>query len=189
MGAADSGRLAGEGQRQRKVPRKKCFLGENCCGPRRLTPSWQRTRLLAALQDTACIGLGAASVREIDRLNILNATLLAMARATRALSRQLGRAPDLALVDGNRAPALLCPARTVVGGDGKCLSIAAASIAAKVVRDRAMTDLATVHPGYGWERNAGYGTAEHRLALTLIGPTPHHRLSFKPLRTQHFVPR
>ncbi len=149
----------------------------------------QRTRLLAALQDTACIGLGAASVREIDRLNILNATLLAMARATRALSRQLGRAPDLALVDGNRAPALLCPARTVVGGDGKCLSIAAASIAAKVVRDRAMTDLATVHPGYGWERNAGYGTAEHRLALTLIGPTPHHRLSFKPLRTQHFVPR
>ena len=69
------------------------------------------------------------------------------------------------------------------------LSIAAARIAAKVVRDRAMTDLATVHPGYGWERNAGYGTAEHRLALTLIGPTPHHRLSFKPLRTQHFVPR
>ena len=143
---------------------------------KRLSPR-RRVALFAALPGFARIGLGAASVAEIDRLNILAASMLAMRRAVLALSV----VPDLALVDGNRAPDLPCPARTVVGGDGICLSIAAASIAAKVVRDRIMTALAGRHPGFGWERNAGYPTAEHRAALSRLGVTPHHRRSFAPV--------
>ena len=119
-----------------------------------------------------------ASVAEIDRLNILQASLLAMARAVAGLDFR----PHGALIDGNRAPDLPCPARTVIGGDGRSLSIAAASIAAKVTRDALMADLAAVHPGYGWERNAGYGTAEHRAALARLGVTSHHRRSFRPIR-------
>ncbi len=140
-------------------------------GPRR------RRELFAALPIFARVGLGAASVAEIDRLNILAATMLAMRRAVLAL----GVVPDLALIDGNRAPDLPCPARTLVGGDGICLSIAAASIAAKVVRDRIMAALARRHPGFGWERNAGYPTVEHRAALVRLGATPHHRRSFAPV--------
>ena len=90
--------------------------------------------------------------------------------------------PDLALIDGNRAPDLACPARAIIKGDGRSLSIAAASIAAKVTRDRIMADLARQFPGYGWERNAGYGTEQHRAALTRLGPTVHHRTSFAPVR-------
>ena len=131
-----------------------------------------------AARRPARIGLGAASVAEIDRLNILGATLTAMARA---LTR-LGVVPDLALVDGNQAPALPCPVKTVVGGDRLSLSIAAASIVAKVTRDRIMAALAERHPGFGWEHNAGYGTAEHRAALARLGVTPHHRRSFAPVR-------
>ena len=137
----------------------------------------RREEILKALLPFGRIGIGAASVREIDRINILNATLLAMARAVRAL----GSEPALALVDGNRAPTLACPVRTVVGGDGISLSIAAASIVAKVTRDKLMTQLARRHPEYGWERNAGYGTAAHRDALFTHGVTPHHRLSFRPI--------
>jgi ribonuclease HII len=137
----------------------------------------RRVELFAELPVFARLGLGAASVAEIDRLNILAATMLAMRRAVLALDV----VPDLALVDGNRAPELPCPARPVVGGDGICLSIAAASIAAKVVRDRIMAALANRHPGFGWERNAGYGTAEHRAALLRLGATPHHRRSFAPV--------
>ena len=137
----------------------------------------RRRQLFAALPDFARVGLGAASVAEIDRLNILAASLLAMRRAVLAL----GVVPDLALIDGNRAPQLPCPARPVVGGDGICLSIAAASIAAKVVRDRIMAALALRHPGFGWERNAGYPTAEHRAALVRLGASPHHRSSFAPV--------
>ncbi len=140
-------------------------------GPRR------RRELFAALPTFARVGLGAASVAEIDRLNILAATMLAMRRAVLAL----GVVPDLALIDGNRAPDLPCPARTLVGGDGICLSIAAASIAAKVMRDRIMAALARRHPGFGWERNAGYPTVEHRAALVRLGATPHHRRSFAPV--------
>ncbi len=125
----------------------------------------------------ADIGVGIAEVGEIDRLNILQATLLAMQRAVAAL----GQVPEAALVDGNIAPKLAMPARTVVKGDSRCFSIAAASIAAKVTRDRIMERLATEHPGYGWERNAGYGTAEHRVALERLGITPHHRRSFAPI--------
>ena len=122
--------------------------------------------------------LGTASVAEIDSRNILAASLLAMRRAADAL----GMKADFALVDGNREPQLDCPSITVVKGDGISLSIAAASILAKVDRDRTMAKLADEFPGYGWERNAGYGTAEHRAALDRLGPTPHHRMSFKPLR-------
>jgi len=137
----------------------------------------RREELYARLPSRARIGVGAASVAEIDRRNILGATLLAMARALAAL----GAVPDLALVDGNRAPALPCPVETVVGGDAACLSIAAASVVAKVTRDRIMTRLAGAYPGYGWERNAGYGTAQHRAALTRHGITPHHRRNFSPI--------
>ena len=119
-----------------------------------------------------------ASVEEIDRINILQATFLAMRRALAALAEP----PVVALVDGNRAPPQLgCRAETIVGGDAHSYSIAAASIFAKVARDRYMTKLAAAFPGYGWESNRGYGSAQHLRALELLGPTPHHRMSFAPL--------
>lgn len=130
----------------------------------------------SALRGCAVIGIGAASVVEIDRINILRASLLAMRRAVSALPIQ----PTVALVDGNQAPSLPCPVHTVVGGDGLSLSIAAASIIAKVVRDRLMHRLARRYQGYGWETNVGYATAEHRAAIVRLGLTPHHRLSFQP---------
>lgn len=140
-----------------------------------------RERLAEKLRARAAIGVGTASVQEIDRFNILQATFLAMRRAVDALALALGRAPAHALVDGNRAPPLPCPVETIVEGDAKCLSIAAASIVAKVTRDRLMCELAAAHPQYGWEHNAGYGTAEHLKALERHGPTPHHRTSFRPV--------
>jgi ribonuclease HII len=119
-----------------------------------------------------------ASVEEIDRVNILQATYLAMRRAVQALVEQ----PEVVLVDGNRAPPQLgCRAETIVGGDAHSYSIAAASIFAKVTRDRHMTALAAMFPGYGWETNRGYGSAQHLKALELLGPTPHHRMSFAPV--------
>jgi ribonuclease HII len=135
-------------------------------------------QLVAVAPGGAHIGVGEASVAEIDALNILQASLLAMARAVAGL----GLAPDAALVDGNRAPDLPCPVETVVKGDARSLSVAAASIVAKVTRDRQMAALARRHPGYGWERNQGYGTAEHRAALARLGVTPEHRRSFRPVR-------
>ena len=122
-----------------------------------------------------------ASVEEIDRINILQATFLAMRRAVQALAEP----PVVALVDGNRVPPQLgCRAETIVGGDAHSYSIAAASIFAKVARDRCMTKLAEMFPGYGWESNRGYGSAQHLRALELLGPTPHHRMSFAPLRAK-----
>ena len=143
----------------------------------------RRADLFSALHDLAragraWIGTGVADVVEIDALNILQATMLGMVRAVDGL----GVVPDCVLVDGNRAPALPCPVQCVVRGDARSLSIAAASIIAKVTRDTIMTDLAGSFPGYGWERNAGYGTTEHRAALARHGPTPHHRRSFAPIR-------
>ncbi|HZS83650.1 MAG TPA: ribonuclease HII [Stellaceae bacterium] len=132
----------------------------------------------SALRGCAVIGIGAASVVEIDRINILRASLKAMARAVRAL----GVLPDAALVDGNVPPTLPCPVRTVIDGDAKSLSIAAASIVAKVTRDRAMRHLARRYPGYGWETNVGYATRAHYRALTALGATIHHRRSFAPVR-------
>jgi len=152
---------------------------------KKLSPS-RRQELYSVLDAEARCAVGVAGADEIDALNILQATLLAMARAVKALGDTHGVIPSLALVDGNRPPQLLCPAECVVecvvGGDGKSLSIAAASIVAKVHRDRIMAELALAHPGYGWERNAGYGTAEHQAALAALGVTIHHRKSFAPIR-------
>ena len=125
----------------------------------------------------ADIGVGLSSVAEIERDNILAATMTAMARAVTDLDRPV----DIALVDGNRVPNLTCTVQTVVKGDQRSLSIAAASIIAKVTRDWIMAELDAQHPGYGWAHNAGYGTAEHRAALLQLGVTPHHRRSFKPI--------
>ncbi len=140
--------------------------------------SRRREALFAELQAQAICATGLASVAEIDRMNILQASLLAMRRAVLALPVT----PAHALVDGNRLPEQLpCPAEAVVGGDRTVASIAAASIVAKVTRDRLMRDLAARHPGYGWERNAGYGTKEHLDALKRLGATPEHRVSFRPV--------
>jgi len=153
---------------------------------KRLRPA-RRAELLDMLEDcaaqgAAALGLGEAGVAEIDDANILQASLRAMARAAADLESRSGRVPQAALVDGNRLPELPCPAQAVIGGDGLSLSIAAASILAKETRDRHMTVLALKHPGYGWERNRGYGTAEHRAALARLGVTPQHRRSFRPVR-------
>ena len=130
--------------------------------------------------------LGVVDVEQIDSLNIFGATMLAMTRAVEALCAQLGEEPDDILIDGNMTPAgrrpeWRWPARAVVGGDATQPCISAASIIAKEHRDRMMCGLAEAHPHYGWERNAGYGTAEHLAALRAHGPTPHHRRSFAPV--------
>ena len=137
-----------------------------------------REEFAAILARCARIGIGAASVHEIDRINILQATLRAMRRAVEALGCQ----PEIALVDGNRPPTLPCAVKTVIGGDGLSLSIAAASVIAKVTRDRLMKQLARRYDGYGWETNVGYGTPEHQAALAALGLTPHHRRSFAPVQ-------
>lgn len=138
----------------------------------------QREELLQLIMAHAHTSVGVASVAEIDELNILGATKLAMCRAVSGLAVT----PCIALVDGNSAPALSCRVQTVVGGDAISLSIAAASIVAKVTRDRMMQQLALEHPGYGWESNAGYGTQAHQDGLARLGVTVHHRRSFRPIR-------
>jgi len=139
----------------------------------------ERERLFLRIGATAlAIGVGVGDVERIDRDNILAATMWAMGEAFKALSCR----PRLAIVDGNRAPRLSCETRTIVKGDAKCLSIAAASIVAKVTRDRLMIDLAREMPGYGFERHKGYGTPEHRAALVRLGLTCQHRRSFKPVQ-------
>jgi len=145
-------------------------------------PHARREELYAILQscNAAVIGIGHAEVHEIDSINILNATFRAMERAVAAL----GQIVTHALVDGNRPPRLSCEIETIVEGDGKSFSIAAASIVAKVTRDRLMTALAAAHPGYGWETNRGYGTEAHCAAIVRLGLTPHHRRSFAPVRAR-----
>jgi ribonuclease HII len=175
-------RAEGEGVTLESAGEHIDYLSDNLDDSKRLTAA-KRELLYVALRESARTGLtrlgvAAASVAEIDRLNILAATHLAMRRAVAAL----GVAPELALVDGNRAPLLSCRVETVIGGDGLSLSIAAASILAKVTRDRLMARLARHYPGFGWSQNMGYGTAEHREALWRLGPTPHHRKSFAPVR-------
>ena len=138
----------------------------------------QRERLFVLIVATAQVCVAHASVEEIEDLNILRASHLAMRRALDGLRVS----PCLALIDGQMLPAgLCCPAQAIVGGDGRSLSIAAASIVAKVTRDRMMVDLAQQHPGYGWERNAGYATKEHRTALLNLGVTAAHRRTFAPV--------
>ncbi len=143
---------------------------------KKLTPE-HRAAIFAELFAHATVGIGEASVAEIDRINILHASLLAMQRAFAGLPL----CPDHALVDGDRTPQFPCRATAVVGGDGRCLSIAAASIVAKVHRDRMMAEFAAHHPGYGWDHNAGYATPEHLDALRRLGPTPLHRAYFAPV--------
>ncbi|RMB04630.1 ribonuclease HII [Eilatimonas milleporae] len=139
----------------------------------------RRERLYDALYAQAvAVSVAEASVAEIDRLNILAASLLAMRRAVAGLPV----APAAALVDGNQDPGLDMPTRLLVKGDSRSLSIAAASIVAKVFRDRLMARLSRDHPQYGWERNAGYGVPKHMAALRLVGASPHHRRSFAPVR-------
>ncbi len=139
----------------------------------------ERERLFERIMVTAlAVGVGVGDVDRIDRDNILAATMWAMAEAVGALSLK----PRLALIDGNRAPRLACAGRTIVKGDAKCLSIAAASIVAKVTRDRMMIALGRELPGYGFERHKGYGTPEHRAALVRLGLTVQHRRSFKPVQ-------
>jgi ribonuclease HII len=138
----------------------------------------RRAALVEALSDTAEVAVGWASVEEIDTLNIRNAAFLAMCRAVAGLPRL----PGHVLVDGNACPRdMPCPATPLVKGDARSLSIAAASIVAKVARDAVMAELDEAFPGYGWATNAGYPTAAHRAALQHLGVTPHHRRSFAPV--------
>jgi ribonuclease HII len=141
-------------------------------------PAAAREAICARLYRVARVGVGLATVEEIDRINIFWARMLAMSRAVDAL----GFDPAMILVDGNRCPRWERPSVAIVDGDAKCRSIAAASIVAKVTRDKIMFDYAREHPGYGWETNKGYGTPEHYRALDTLGPTPLHRRSFAPVR-------
>jgi ribonuclease HII len=139
----------------------------------------ERERLFLRITATAlAVGIGIGDVDRIDRDNILAATLWAMSHAFGTLTIK----PKLAIIDGNQSPRLACVTRTIVNGDAKCLSIAAASIVAKVTRDRMMIKLGAELPGYGFERHKGYGTPEHRSALKKLGVTAHHRRSFKPVQ-------
>ncbi|HJW39851.1 MAG TPA: ribonuclease HII [Rhizomicrobium sp.] len=145
----------------------------------------RRDELYAHIMFAAiAVSVGEASVDEIDLINIRQATHMAMARAVRGLQF----APSFALVDGNDAPALPCPCDTIIEGDAKSVSIAAASIIAKVTRDRMMAALHEAHPLYGWVRNKGYGTPEHLDALNHHGPCAHHRRSFAPVHNMLYPP-
>ena len=156
-----------------------------CLHPDRIPQGLRDSKLLTAarretlfdeIMAVAEVSVAHASVAEIDALNILRASHLAMERAVAGLQA------DHALIDGNLIPrGLGCAATAIVKGDARCLSIAAASIVAKVTRDRIMVDLAQQHPGYGWEANAGYPTKAHLEALRTLGVTPWHRRSFRPV--------
>lgn len=137
-----------------------------------------RAFLYNRIMKVADVGVGIADIERIDRDNILAATLWAMGEAVAALKSR----PKLVLIDGNRAPRIKIETRTIVKGDAKCLSIAAASIIAKVTRDRMMMALARDFPGYGFERHKGYGTPEHQMAIEKLGVCPIHRRSFKPVQ-------
>jgi ribonuclease HII len=137
----------------------------------------QRKKLFVDIMSSAKVGIGIGDVERVDRDNILATTLWAMAESV----RNLEELPHMALVDGNRAPKLSCPVQTIVSGDARSLSIAAASIIAKVTRDRIMVALDREFPGYGFARHKGYGTAFHHAALLELGPCIHHRKSFAPI--------
>ena len=140
----------------------------------------KREYLFNKLHDYSHISVAECSVEEIDTLNILQASLLAMKKAFEGLREK----PFAALVDGNQAPKLGCKVQTIVKGDARSLSIAAASIVAKHYRDKMMSRFAVEFPHYGWEGNAGYGTAKHLKAIEIYGITPHHRRSFAPVSKQ-----
>lgn len=157
-------------------PKPRCLRGLT---DSKLLTGGERARFFDVIHGIADVGVGIATVAEIDRLNILRADMLAMQRAVAGLKR----APDIALVDGRSAPSLACGVRTLIKGDRRSLSVAAASVVAKVVRDRLMRELAVEWSGYGWQTNVGYGTDEHYLGLLRQGPNEHHRQSFAPLTT------
>ena len=138
----------------------------------------QREAIYAQLVERAQIGIGQASVNEIDAINILRASLLAMRRAVDNLPVK----PGHCLIDGRHPPHLDIPCTCLIKGDARSFSIAAASIVAKVTRDRIMAELAKEYPHYGWDKNAGYGVPAHKAALDLVGVSPHHRRSFAPIR-------
>jgi ribonuclease HII len=146
---------------------------------KKLSPSKREDlfKVFQTLPDLIQIGIGTASVEEIDSLNIRKAAFLAMHRAL----SNLPLAPDMALVDGIGKPQLPCAYKTIIKGDQLSLSIGAASVVAKVTRDHMMTKLAQDYPVYGWEKNAGYGTAFHQDALAQHGITPHHRTTYAPI--------
>ena len=153
------------------------YIPEGLNDSKRLSEK-QRERLYSLIIESSLVSIIHVSVEDIDRLNILQASLLAMRRAAEGLATL----PDYALIDGNKLPqGLPCAASALVKGDSKSVSIAAASIVAKISRDRLMTALGRENPGYGWEKNAGYPTKEHLLALRDLGVTPHHRRSFRPV--------
>ncbi|MDR2902358.1 MAG: ribonuclease HII [Lactobacillales bacterium] len=132
------------------------------------------------MQSHAIVGVGQASAQEIDEMNILKATFLAMSRSLADVQKK-GHSPAYALIDGNRLPEWPIPCQCVIKGDSLSLSIASASIIAKVTRDRIMHALSREYPQYGWDKNAGYGTADHIAAIKEYGITPHHRKSYKPI--------
>jgi ribonuclease HII len=157
------------------LDRKRIPKGLN--DSKQLSAETREEMFVLIMERATAVGVGEASVDEIDLVNIRQATHLAMARAVRALTI----APLFALVDGNDAPPLPCRCDTLVEGDARSVSIAAASIIAKVTRDRLMRALHEEHPGYGWFSNKGYGTGEHLEALGRLGPCRHHRRSFAPV--------
>ena len=144
---------------------------------KKLTEESRESLYPRILEMAVAVGVGQASVGEIDLINIRQATHLAMARAVRGLAVDAA----MALVDGNDPPPLPCPCETLIGGDGISVSVAAASIVAKVIRDRLMVALHEQHPGYNWASNKGYGTPEHYSGLRSHGVTVHHRRSFAPI--------
>jgi ribonuclease HII len=158
------GRMNGLADSKTLLPERRCTLYAELA--------------LRVRQGRAWIALGIASAQEIDRLNIRAASLLAMRRAV----ARLPLVPERILIDGDALPEPLpCRAEAIVDGDAQVPCIAAASIVAKVVRDRLMARLGELHPGYGWDRNAGYGTPEHLRALAALGPNGQHRQSFRPV--------
>ncbi len=186
-GARGAARIAGVDEVGRGPLAGPVFAAAVVLDPARIPPGLADSKVLTArrrealavlIRDQAEVSIAEASVDEIDSLNILRASHLAMLRALAGLPRRA----DHALIDGNRLPpGITCRAEAVVKGDARCLSIAAASIVAKVARDARMVDLAQQYPGYGWERNAGYPAPAHLAALQNLGPTPHHRRSFAPV--------
>lgn len=137
-----------------------------------------RQNLFKKIKSTSDVGLGVATVEEIDELNILQATMLAMQRAFYNLKER----PEKVLIDGNQSPNLDIRTECIIKGDSKIQAISAASIIAKVSRDEIMSSLAILNPGYGWERNAGYGTAEHKTGIAKFGISPQHRRSYAPIK-------
>jgi ribonuclease HII len=151
---------------------------------KQLTPG-RRDDLFSVIQTQSCFGIGAATVEEIDTVNILQATYLAMLRAIDAMQKNFSLSKlDLVLIDGNRSPRTSHVTQTVVKGDELSISIAAASILAKVSRDRVMQDLHHQHPAYGWLSNVGYATQDHLTAIETHGLCPHHRKSFAPIKSK-----